>query len=153
LTGWSGGLLLPRLVWARRLSGFAGRQRATAAAPPPPAAPLLITELCATGLGPGPFGWTFGTWGGRLRHDARQATRPAPSAERLAWAGVLLLDPLLEFSQPLFHRPLDLRARRAWLVRPDARPVRADGFGRRIGVGRFGFDRELRREFRHLPKS
>jgi hypothetical protein len=114
---------------------------------------LLITGPYAVGLAPGPFGWTFGTWGGRLRHDSRQAAGPPPSAERLAWACVLLLDPFLEFSQPLFHRPLDLRARRAWLVRPNARPVRADGFGRWIGVGRFGFDRELRREFRHLPKS
>jgi hypothetical protein len=114
---------------------------------------LLISGASAAGFGPGPFGWTFGTWGGRLRHDARQAAGPPPSAEWLAWAGVLLLDAFLEFSQPLLHWPLDLRARRAWLVRPDARPIRANGFGRRVGVGRFGFDRDLRREFRHLPKS
>jgi hypothetical protein len=114
---------------------------------------LLITGLRAAGLGAGPFGWTFGTWGGRLWDDARQAAGSSPAAERLARSRVLLLDPLLEFSQPLLHRPLDLGTRRAWLVRPDARPVRADGFGRRIGVGRFGFDRDLRREFRHLTKS
>jgi hypothetical protein len=153
LTGCSGGLVLPPLVRARRLSGFAGRQRATAAAPPPPAAPLLITRLSAVGLGPCPFGRTFGTWGRRLRNNARQAAGSSPAARLLARAGVLLLDALLEFSQPLLHRPLDLRARRAWLVRPDARPIRANGFERRVGVGRLGVDRDLRRDFRHLPKS
>jgi hypothetical protein len=65
----------------------------------------------------------------------------------------LLFHPLLEFDQPLFHRALDLRAWSAWLFRPDARPIRANGFGWRVGVGRFGFDRDLRREFGHLPKS
>jgi hypothetical protein len=114
---------------------------------------LLITRLSAAGLGPDPFGWTLRAWGGRLRHDARQAAGSPAAARLLARARVLLLDPLLEFSQPLFHRPLDLGARRAWFVRPDARPVRANGFGRRVGVGRLGFDRDLRREFRHLPKS
>jgi hypothetical protein len=114
---------------------------------------LLIGGLSAAGLGPDPFGWTLRAWGGRLRHDARQAAGSPAAARLLARARVLLLDPLLELSEPLFHRPLDLRAWRAWLVRPDARPVRANGFGRRVGVGRFGFDRDLRREFRHLPKS
>jgi hypothetical protein len=66
---------------------------------------------------------------------------------------VLLLDPLVEFSQPYLDRPLDLWAGRAWLLRPDARAIRADGFGWRIGVGRFRLDRDLRWEFRHLPKS
>jgi hypothetical protein len=141
------------LILARRLAGIAGRQGATAAAPPAPAPPWLINGLGAAGLGPEPFWWTFGTWGCRLRHDSRQAAGSSPAAGLLARAGVLLLDPLLEFGQPLLHRPLDLRARCAWLVRPDARPVRANGFGRRVGVGRFGFERELRREFRHLPKS
>jgi hypothetical protein len=114
---------------------------------------LLITGLRAASLCPDPFGWTLGTWGGRGRHDSRQAAGPSPAAGLLARARVLLLDALLEFGQPLLHWPLDLRARRAWLVRPDTRPVRANGFGRRVGVGRFGFDRDLRREFRHLPKS
>jgi hypothetical protein len=114
---------------------------------------LLIGGLSAARLGPYPFGWALGTWGGRLRHDARQAAGSSPAAGLLARAGVLLLDPLLEFSQPLLHRPLDLRPGRARLVRPDARAVRANGFRRRVGVGRFGFDRDFRREFRHLPKS
>jgi hypothetical protein len=71
----------------------------------------------------------------------------------LARTRVHLLDPFVELGQPLFHRPLDLRARGAWLLRPDARPLRANGFWRGIGVGRLGLDRDLRREFRHLQKS
>jgi hypothetical protein len=114
---------------------------------------LLIPGLRAAGLGSGTFGWTLGTWGGRRRHDSRQAAGPPPPAGLLARACVLQLDPLLEFSQPLLHRPLDLGPWRTRLFRPDARPVRTDGFGRRVGVGRFGFDRDLRREFGHLPKS
>jgi hypothetical protein len=141
------------LILARRLGGIAGRQCATAAAPPPPAPPWLITGLGAAGIGLDPFWRTFGTWGCRLRHDSRQAAGSSAPAGLLARAGVLLLDALLEFGQPLLHRPLDLRARRAWFVRPDARPVRANGFGWRVGVGRFGFDRDIRREFRHLLKS
>jgi hypothetical protein len=71
----------------------------------------------------------------------------------LARTRVHLLDTFVELGQPLFHRPLDLRARGAWLLRPDARPLRANGFWRGIGVGRLGLDRDLRREFRHLQKS
>src|SRR4029077_11778703 len=129
--------------WAfrRRLAGLAGGQLATAASPPPPAATLLITGLSAPGLGPDSFGWTLRAWGGRVRHEGRTAAGSRAAARLLARARVLLLAPLLEFSQPLLHRPLDLRAWRAWLVRPDARPVRADRFGRWVGVGRFGFDR------------
>ena len=62
-------------------------------------------------------------------------------------------DPLFELCEPLVHRPFDLRSRRAWLFRPNTRPVRANGFGRWVGIGWFRFDRELRREFRHLSKS
>jgi len=71
----------------------------------------------------------------------------------LARARILLLDALLEFGKPLFHRPLDLGPRCARLFRPDARPVGTNGFGRRVGIGRFVLDRDLRREFGHLPES
>jgi hypothetical protein len=66
----------------------------------------------------------------RDRNEAGQAAWAAPPAGLLAGARVHLLDALVEFSQPLFHRPLDLRAWRAWLLRPDARPLGANGFWR-----------------------
>src|SRR2546427_360835 len=128
--------------------------RATAWTPAPTrTAALLITRLARAALAPNPFRWTLGARGGQGRHDPRQSARPPPAAGLLARARVLLLDALLEFGEPLLHRPLDLGPRRARLFRPDARPVRTNGFGRRVRVGRFGFDRDLRREFRHLPKS
>jgi hypothetical protein len=68
-------------------------------------------------------------------------------------ARVHLFDPLVELGQPLFHRSLDLWAWGARLLGPNTGPFRADSFGRGIGVGRLGVDRDLRREFRHLPKS
>src|SRR5207244_811456 len=89
-------------------------------------------------------------WGG---HDTCQPAGTAAPARLLACVWVLMLDPLFELRQPLLHRPLDLRSRSARLLRPDAWPVRANGFGRRVGIGRFRFDRELRREFRHLCES
>jgi hypothetical protein len=135
------------------LSGLPGRLRAATAPSPPPTPALLLTRLGRAALTPNPFGRTLGAWGGRGRHDPRQSARPAASAGLLARARVLLLDALLEFGEPLLHRPLDLGPRRARLFRPDARPVRTNGFGRGVRVGRFGFDRDLRREFRHLPKS
>jgi hypothetical protein len=119
------------------------------AAASPPAATWFVG-----GLGPCAFG--AGTLRSRWRgdrHDSRQAACPSPPAGLLARARVLLLDPLIELGEPLFHRPLDLRARRAWLFRPDARPIGTDGFGWWIGVARFGLNGDLRREFRHLPKS
>jgi hypothetical protein len=112
---------------------------------------LLIVG--AATFGSHDFARTLRTWGGDRRHEARQPARSSPAAGLLAWTSILLLDALLEFGEPLFHRPLDLGTGRARLLGPDAQPVRANGFGRWIGVGRFGFDRDLRREFRHLPKS
>jgi len=142
----------PRLYLAlsgRHFARLTGSLRAAPAATSPPPARLRVGWLRTAALGPG----TLRTGRRGSRDDSRQATWPSPATGLLARTRVLLLDPLLEFGQPLLHRPLDLRARCAWLVRPDARPVRANGFGRRVGVGRFGFERELRREFRHLPKS
>src|SRR2546430_2027708 len=78
---------------------------------------------------------------------------PAVRARLLAWPCILMRDPFFELCEPLVHRPFDLRSRRAWLFRPNTRPVRANGFGRWVGIGWFRFDRELRREFRHLSKS
>jgi hypothetical protein len=121
-----------------------------ATAAPPPAPPLLIVR--AATFGARGFARTLGTRGRDRRHNTRQATRSAPAAGLLAGARVLLLDALFEFGEPLLHRPFELGTGRARFLRPDARTVRANGFGRRIGVGRLGFDRDLRREFRHLPK-
>ncbi|HEV2012796.1 MAG TPA: hypothetical protein VGR77_02780 [Candidatus Dormibacteraeota bacterium] len=125
---------------------------ATAPAPPPAAAPpLLIRGLRPPRLRAGRFSRPLRARGDR--HDPGQTTRSAPAAGLLAWAGVHLLDPLFEFSQPLLHRALDLRARCPRFLGPGARPIRANGFWRGVGVGRLGLDRDLRREFRHLPKS
>jgi hypothetical protein len=71
----------------------------------------------------------------------------------LARARVYLFDPLVELGQPLFHRSLDLWAWSARLLGPNTGPFGADSFRRGVGVGRLGVDRDLRREFRHLPKS
>src|SRR5438132_970750 len=79
--------------------------------------------------------------------------RAAAPAGLFAWVSVLMPDSLFEFGEPLLHRPLDLRFWSARLVRPDARPVRPNRFRRWVGIRRFRFNRELRREFRHLPKS
>jgi len=114
---------------------------------------LLITRLGTATLAPNPFRWTFRAWGSSGWYDPRQSTGPSPAAGLLARARVLLLDALLEFREPLFHRALDLGSRCARLFRPDARPIRANGFGRWVGVGRFVLDRDLRREFGHLPES
>jgi hypothetical protein len=114
---------------------------------------LLITRLGTATLAPNPFRWPLGAWGSSGRYDPRQPAEPSPAALLLARARILLLDALLEFREPLFHRPLDLGSRCARLFRPDARPIRTNGFGRRVGVGRFVLDRDLRREFGHLPES
>src|SRR5438128_2205419 len=95
-------------------------------------------------------------WTPAWTRTARPWTAPsttAPAALLLARARILLLDALLEFREPLFHRPLDLGSRCARLFRPDARPIRTNGFGQRVGVGRLVLDRDLRREFGHLPES
>jgi len=98
--------------------------------------------LCTRALGAGAF-----SAGRRGRgDDPGQAAWPSPSARQLV-RRALLLDAILELGQPLFHRALDLRAGRARLLRPDARPIRADGFGRRIGIGGFWLHRNLRRKF------
>jgi hypothetical protein len=105
---------------------------------------LGALALGARSLGPGRSG---------DRHDSRQATWPSTPAGLLTGAAILLLDPFLEFRQPFVHRPLELRARRARFFRPDPWAIRADGFGWRIAVAWFGLERDLRREFGHLPKS
>jgi hypothetical protein len=94
----------------------------------------------------------FGSGRRGSRDDPGKAAWPSPSA-RLLVRRALLLDSILELGQPLFHRALDLRARRARLLGPDARPIGPNGFGRRVGVGGFGLDRNLRRKFWHLRKS
>jgi hypothetical protein len=124
---------------------------AAAAAPPPSATPLLVGTGWPPGIGAGRFARPLRT--GRNRHDSRQPTGAASPAGLFARTRIHLLDAFVEFSQPLLHRPLDLRARGARLLRPDARSLGANGFWRGVGVGRLGLDRDLRREFRHLQKS
>ncbi|HXN91580.1 MAG TPA: hypothetical protein VN906_08855 [Candidatus Sulfotelmatobacter sp.] len=124
---------------------------ATSATAATPATALLVRSRRPSGIGAGRVSRPL-----RPCHDgddSGQPARTAPPAGLLAGTRVHLLDALVEFSQPLFHRPLDLRARGAWLLRPDARPLGTNGFWRRIGVGRLGLDRDLRGEFRHLEKS
>jgi hypothetical protein len=116
-----------------------------------PAAPLLIGNGWSAGLGAGGFARPFGAR--RDRHDSGQPARAPSPAGLLAGARIDLLDPLIELGQPLLHRSLDLRARSARLLGPDARPFRADSVRLGVGVGRLGLDRDLRREFRHLRKS
>jgi hypothetical protein len=122
--------------------------RAAATATSPTPAALVVGRLRPRAIG----ARTFGSWRRGGRDDSGQAARPSPTA-RLLVGRALLLDSILELGQPLFHRALDLRARRARLLGPDARPIRANGFGRWIGVGGFGLDRNLRRKFWHLRES
>ncbi len=124
----------------------------TAATPATPtAAPLLVGSGWPAGFGAGGFSGSLQAR--HDRHDSGQSARAAPPAGLLAGARVHLFDPLVELGQPLLHRSLDLRTRSARLLGPDARPFRADGVRRGVGVGRLGLDRDLRREFRHLWKS
>jgi hypothetical protein len=123
----------------------------TTAAATTPTTPLLVRSRRPSGFGAG--GLPRPLRARHYRHDSCQPARAAAPAGQLARPGVDLLDAFIEFGQPLFHGPLDLRTRRAWLLRPDARPFGANGFWRRIGVGRLGLDRDLRREFRHLQES
>ncbi|TMD46623.1 MAG: hypothetical protein E6I86_11925 [Chloroflexi bacterium] len=123
----------------------------SASASTPAAAPLLIGSGWSVGLGAGGFARPLGAR--RNRHDSGQPAGAPPAAWLLAGARVHLFDPLVELGQPLFHRPLDLRARGSRLLGPNARPLGADRFWRGVGVGRLGLDRDLRREFRHLQKS
>jgi len=132
-----------------RLPRLAGSLGPVAASTSPPSATRLIRRLRTRAVGPLPLR----SRGRRSRDDPGQAARPSAPDRLLARAPLLLLDPLLEFAEPFFHRPLDLRPWRARLFRPDTRAIRADGFGRWVSVGRFGFDCDFRREFGHLPKS
>jgi hypothetical protein len=141
-------LRLPAL--SRAIAAFAACGTAAAAATAA-AAPLLIGRGCPDTVCPGRLPRPLGAR--QHRHDSGQPARAAPAAGLLAGAGVHLFDSLVELGQPLFHRPLDLRARRARLLGPNARPFGPDSFQRRVAVGRLGLDRDLRREFRHLPKS
>ena len=84
------------------------------------------------------------------RDDACQSPRAAAACSLVARRRGLLFQPRLKLTEPLLHRPLDLRPRRARLLGPNARTVGTNSFRRRIGVGRFRFDRDLRREFGHL---
>ena len=128
-----------------------GRRQAAPASSPPAATTLLVGVFgTPTFCGGVPARLLQPHWGG---HDAGQPAGTPPPAWLLACVWILLLDPLFELRQPLLHRPLDLRSGSARLLGPDAWPVRPNGFGRWVGVGRFGFDRELRREFRHLCES
>jgi hypothetical protein len=95
---------------------------------------------------------TLGSRLGDSRHDARQTAQATPPARLLAGPGIVLLDAFLELGEPFLHRPLDLRTRGSWFLGPDPGPVGSNSFGWWIGVARLGFDREFRREFRHLSK-
>jgi hypothetical protein len=130
---------------------LAATATAAATTATPAAAPLLIGSGWPCGFGAGRFARPLGAR--RNRHDSGQSAGAAPPAGLLAGARVHLFDPLVELCQPLFHRPLDLGARGAWLLGPNSRPFGADCFRRRVGVGRLGLERDLRWEFRHLPKS
>src|SRR5207248_1147604 len=92
--------------------------RTWTAASTTPAAALLVTRLRTGALAPNSLRRTLGAWGSSGRYDPRQPTEPPPAAGLLTRAGILLLDALLEFGKPLFHRPLDLGPRRARLFRP-----------------------------------
>jgi hypothetical protein len=131
-----------------RLAGLTGGLRTATATTSAPPATLVVGRLRTRAFGAGAFG--SGRRGSR--DDPSQTAWPAPAARLLA-GHALLLDSILELGQPLFHRALDLRPGRARLLGPDARPIGADGFGRRIGVSRFRLDRNLRRKFWHLRKS
>jgi hypothetical protein len=133
------------------LAGLIATPAAATTAATPPAAPLLVGSRWPAGLSAGRFSRPLRAR--RDRHDSGEPARPAPPAGLFARARIHLLDPLVELSQPLFHRPLDLGTWGARLLRPDARPFGADSFGRGVGVGRLGLDRDLRREFRHQRKS
>jgi hypothetical protein len=135
-----------------RLSALARSIAASAtAAPTSAAATLLIRSCWPAGFRSARFPGTLGTR--RDRDDSGQPARAAPPAGLFARTRIDLLDPLIEFGQPLFHGPLDLWAWGAWFLGPDARPLGANGFGRGVGVSRLGLERDLRREFRHLRKS
>ena len=139
---------VPGSVVAARRVPIHRRRRLRAAGA---ATPLLVGSAWSPGLSAGRFARPFRA--GCNRHDSRQPARAASSAGLFARTRIHLLDSLIEFRQPLLHGPLDLGSRSAWFLRPDARPLGANGFWRGVGVGRLGPDRDLRREFRHQQKS
>ena len=165
LAGWAGwpGLLrgsgclrLPRLAWPRQLPGLARPLRLPRSRSSPrlvlaavsrrasplsaAAAPARTAHLSIGGcrtLCPGADG------------DEPVETAGPPSPVWLDLPALMLADPFVPIDQPLFQRTLDLGLGGAGLLRPDPRPVRTDGLGARVGVGRFRFDHPFRLEIGH----
>jgi hypothetical protein len=140
LSGSRGASLLQSAV--RRLSLFLAATTPSSASP----SPARLGWLGGNLIGPG----ALGSRRRRDRKDARQPAWPASPGTLITCGNRLLPDARLELRQPFFHRTLDLRPRRTGFFGPDSRPVRTDGLRRWVGIGRFRFDREIRREFGHL---
>jgi hypothetical protein len=116
------------------LARVARAARAVTAAPPA-AAPPRRSSLRG--------GRALGTH--RDRDQPIEPSRAAPAA-RLDRAAFVLLYPVIPLGEEILERSLDLGFGRPGLLRPDPRPIWADGLRWRVGIGRFGFDHGVRLE-------